>query len=186
MRAGKIVSIFLAVGLSALPAFSETTSKPRILGLEAVDDGSGSSGTVSIDVIQGTCGTGTGATAEPFFDTLLKIKVFNGSNAEVLFNRFTYSINNFDGAGSKLNAVPLALVGTGRVPKGKDGTILVALFINAQGGRKRFTRSAVPIPSDLGFRNVTVTLQGRNARNQRIKVSARTALSFSNFDRCTQ
>src|SRR5437870_5581957 len=87
----------------------------RILAIEATDDATHTATTDRIDTVQGLCGTASSATAEPFYDTALRIKVMNLSNAELLINKFSYSVHNFDGTGKKLNAVPLALVSTGRV-----------------------------------------------------------------------
>lgn len=159
----------------------------KIVGISAVDDGSldsGSSGS-SIDVLQGICNpSGSASEAEPFHDSVLRISIKNTTGSFVRLKQFSYSIGNSDGAGTVFNSAPLALVGGGYVDTADEPTDVLALFLYARDGRKVFTRSPLPIRTDLGFRNVTVRLTGVTAARRKVRLVSRVTLSFGNFDRC--
>jgi hypothetical protein len=179
-------AIFAFSSVDIAEAQSSRRPRARILNIESLDAGGGLDGSAStgIDVQQNLCGSGTAATAEPFFDTALRMTVQNDSNADIVFRSFSYTVQNADGAGRKFNSVALAPVASGFVPSGDEPTKLIGLFLKAQNGTKVFTRTNQAIPATLGFRNVTVRLTGRTASGKAVRISARTAMSFGNFDRC--
>lgn len=191
------LSILLFVIALALPAEAAPRRRIvfpkekalRIVSVEAIDDGAlgSESGTFGIDVRQGVCDADGGSPeAEPFFDSLLGISVLNTTGAFVRFTKFSYSVQNADGLGSKHNSTPIALVGGGYIESADDPSKIFALFLKAQSGGKLFNRAVQPIPADLGIRNVTVRLIGTTAARQKVRIRARIALSFGDIDRCDE
>lgn len=169
-----LLSLFLLMGASY-------GGRARIVAIEAIDDGSlDGTATASVDVVQTTCDD---TTDEPFFDTLLRIKVQNDSSSIIKFNKVSFSIPNPYGTGGRLNTKKFALVGSGEVQPDGEVTGLLALFLDVNGAGKSYAGQTALIPNGLGFRNVTVRLYGK--KNGRSVVhTARTTISFDDFDRC--
>lgn len=161
----------------------------------------GDSSTTAVDVGRETCDNGTPSDAtddfcEPFFDTHLVITVQNDSNSNVTFTRFTYSLDNSDGTGTPFNSRGISPTESREIPAGGGEGSLIVLFLNATGtggsgcssggcaSGKLFTGSSTPISCGLGFRNVTVNLEGATSEGDPVTVTGRTALSFGSFDNC--
>lgn len=161
----------------------------RITSVSAFDDGSASgAGTTTIDVVQGCCTQCTADSSddsdEPFFNTLLAIEVQNDSDSTILFNSFSYSMDDCDGTGGTFNSGTLNLVEAREVAPNSEAT-LVALFLNAQSGDKFCTGAGTGIASDRGFADVTVRLSGRTTLGVDVTVNGTTALDFGNFNACS-
>lgn len=169
---------------------NDNIEEVRITAIAADDEGGTTlggegGGTTSIDVRQSLClegGTGT-PEAEPFFDTLITVKVLNNTDVPVSFRTLTYSVDNADGQGTQFNSKPLAVLTDTIAANGGEATYTTLVF-NASNGRKFFADSTFPIPDNLGFRNITFRLFGENALGEQITLTARTTLSFGTFDRC--
>ena len=138
----------------------------------------------SIDVVQGLCGISPSQTAEPFYDTLVRIKVRNDLDSTVRFSRFHYSVPKPYGANGRINSAKLALVG-GNEAAPDEVTVLYALFLDVKDSSKVYAGHSTAIPDDLGFRNVTFRLIGKTSLGKKIRISKRSAISFDDFDRCS-
>lgn len=194
MNSIKAISVSIALILIivntalAAPSTRSFRTSARIVGIEGLDEGKTDDATVGsamFDVIQGVCNAGSSdATAEPFYDSLLRIKVRNDTRFLVTFTRFKYQVRNVDGHGKALTSRSLALSSSGEIAPGKTGS-LIALFLDASAGRKYFSKQTTPIPLDFGFRNVKVILSGRDGMGRAITLTARTAVSLDDFDRCS-
>lgn len=175
---------------------SNGSSSVRINSIEFLDAGETSAdaaGTTSIDVDQGLCGTdcaGAGAascTAEPFFDTYIKITVRNNSNQNVRFRSYRYSIPEATGTGTAtFTSESIAFISDAEISADGGETTFVALFLDAiDPGDKAFHGSSSAISDDLGFRNISVTLSGTNDAGETVTVTGRNAASFDNFNNCS-
>lgn len=158
--------------------------------VDAYDAGNTSTPDLSIDVVQGTCGTGSSATSEPFFDTLIGVNIKNTGSTPFDIRSFSYQILDSNGQGDSIKTAELAFTNAGEIAgAGSAGGSVekqfIGLFAKASGGRKTFTGAPEPIPSDLGFKNVTVRVQGTSAFGEDIVLSTRFSMSFGNFNRCT-
>ena len=151
----------------------------------SIYDGSENSST-GIDVQQGLCGDAPNQTAEPFGDTIVKIKVVNNYNADVRFTKMNYTVLDYDGSGHNFNSDDINLIGGSAALDANGGEDEVAaLFADAFGsGQKRFHGSATEI-GEIGFKNVTIRLFGTTTAGDEVRISGRIAISFDNFDRCT-
>ena len=180
------------VVVPAATATSDDANPPenvRITGVLAYDEGNLCSGTstTSIDLIQGTCGTGSEAEPEPFFDTAIGVSVLNESGEVVRFTSLEYSVENVDGFGTQFNSTSIALVGTLEVaPDGGSTSFCTIFAVAASGGasNKKFIGADSTI-AFTGLRNVTVRIHGRTASGVEVSLSARTALTFNNYNRCS-
>lgn len=171
------------------------SSAVRVRAIEFLDQGEtgvDASGTTSIDVDQGLCGTdcaGAGAascTAEPFFDTYIKITVINNSNQNIRFTSYRYSIPQATGTGTAtFTSEAIAFISDAEVSADGGETTFVALFLDAiDPGAKAFHGSSSGISDDLGFRNVSITLTGTNDAGETVTITGRSAASFDNFNNC--
>jgi hypothetical protein len=151
-----------------------------------LNDGAGDG--PSVDVNQDNCSTATQGTPtirfEPFFDTTVRVRVVNNTNSDVRFTSLSYTVPNSDGSGTRFTSQRIAFIGSSEVAANGGASTLVTLFASATDGRKRFTGNNVNIPTDLGFTNFTVTLEGVNDRGESIVASGSGVGSFANFDRC--
>ena len=174
-----------AVLLSALLSVTAQADNISIVAIDALDNGAlddTSASTPSVDIVQGSCGS----SAEPFNDTLLRIKVSNTSNAAVRFKRIEFVIPNPYGVGGKLRTRKFAPVGSVEVrPSESEDSYLYALFLDTSATLKKFAGESQTIPNDLGFRSIRIVLSGRDELERRVSISARTTLSFDDFDRCS-
>lgn len=155
-----------------------TSRKARITAVTAIDTGDDEK-TTAIDVVRTVCDD---SSAEPFYDSLLKITVVNDSLGTLQIQRVRYEVPRAYGTRAKFKSRRLVPIGSGYVPPGE--TSFQALFLDATENGKTYHAKTTPIPADLGFRNVTVTLEGRDSRGAKFTLQARTALSFDEVDRC--
>lgn len=166
----------------------------RITNVRAFDSGSqdDSGASSSIDTLQGTCGTGTDITAEPFFDTSLGVTVVNNSNTAIQFTSMKFKVSNADGLGSSYTSPSMGLIGESTALDAMGGTqTFYVLAFDAVSdsfageSNKRFAGANSAMPTALGFRNVAVTLTGTNGFGETVSVKGTVALSFDNFNKCT-
>lgn len=180
---GQALKITLFTALLLLGA--STSAQTRIAAIDALDGGQIGeelSSSPSIDIVQGSCGT----SEEGFYDTLLRIKVANTSDTALSFKRVRFVIPDPYGSGGKLTTKRFALVGSSEVPPSDtEFTYLYVLFLDKSGAAKQYAGETENIPTNLGFRTVRVLLSGRDQLGRSISLSARTTLSFDNFDRCS-
>ncbi len=132
----------------------------------------------AVDVIREQCLDGDASVAEPFYDSVLLIDVLNNSEFSSRFNNFSLKIKKINGKVFKSKKQSLSTIA--EVPS-KGSTSMLALFLKANGDTKEFNNGEIP---DSGFKNVKLVLRGRNFLGQRIVLRAKTAVSFSNLDRC--
>lgn len=135
-----------------------------------------------IDTTQDACGDEADAEAEPFFDTILALKVKNTSSVSLNPQRFRYRLRDENGAAFLSRALSPTTSGSEILPD-SEGQVNV-LFAKALGGRKYFHEASAPISANLGFRNVTLTLRARDSRGRVSVARKRLAFSFGNYDRC--
>jgi len=184
-----IKTILLTV-LFCVPAF--LNAQVRIESIDALENqiSSGAEGQISLDIIQGKCGTncassGNSCSDEPFGDTFMRIKVYNRLNSTIHFSKGWFVIPNPYGTGGRLTTKRFALVSTGNVPYSKtEPTTLYLLFLDMHSGLKSYAGETTTIPDDLGFRNIKVFLQGKTASGRTVRISTTGAFSFGNIDRC--
>jgi hypothetical protein len=132
---------------------------------------------ITIDTQQGTCGTGTSATVEPYSDTAIRFKVTNETDQRITFTSYSYSIDGVFESGN------IGLTTGSVVEPGTSDTELQSLFADAADGQKTFIGSSAAIGS-LGPTNVTVTLRGTNGLGVVVRASASFAVSFNNYNNC--
>ena len=180
------------------------TDGVRTTTLLFVDDGSNAdigSSNFSIDVSQGICtaesgsvGAGTPTptpviTVEPFFDTVLKVRVVNNTNQTVRFSSMKYTVVSagvLANSGSDFVSDTVSFIGEANAIEGGGGEgTFTMLAINATSGAKRFVGSSTDIPSNYGFKTVRVTVIGTNDNGDDIQATASQTLDFSDFNRCT-
>ncbi|MDC0357254.1 hypothetical protein OAO01_00430 [Oligoflexia bacterium] len=163
-------------------------SSANIIDVKAYDLGSlDGEPTSALDVRQQICHVDqdTGEeTKEPFYDTMLRFDVRNDYSGVVRFKRFFYSLKNADGEGRSFKSRKMSLLGGIWAPGYGEVTSINVLFLDVQGDTKVFTGSSNPIPPDLGFRNVTLHLAGKDPNGRTIVVSVKAALSIKDVDRC--
>jgi hypothetical protein len=159
-------------------------------GSTSVTPGSPSSN-ASIDIFQESDCDGVESTIDPekFYDTYLNLEVENNFTEDIRFSSMTYSVRNVDGQGTVFQSKPIGLTSnSGSSVGGNGGTtgLLVPLFKASQGGKYVGDPSGVGIRiSQVGFRTVTVTLNGQTASGRRVELTARSTASFGNYDRCS-
>ena len=179
---GAIVSLNSAYAASGRAA---SNSYLRIVDVDIFDQGTyspGQQGAPFVDVLQGVCGAAPSTTAEPFYDTVIGLTISNGCRSTVRLNKFWYRIHNA-GYGAPFNSAKISPSTKAEVPAG--GTVQVFfLLLKAKNGGKVFTHGSAAIPADLGFRNITLAVQGRDALKRAFKARMRTAISFGDFNRC--
>ncbi len=178
------ITLLLTALLGANPAEAKTIKITAIDAVEAADNAV--TGTASIDAQQGFCGSGDDAQAEPFTDTLLRITLHNELSYNVTFTRVKFVIPGASASGRTVRTKRFALVRSGNVPPyDTEDTKLYALFMDARSGSKAFAGETQTLASSrYGFKNVTVQLSGKTAAGRKISISAKTALSFDDFDMC--
>jgi len=136
--------------------------------------------TTSIDIIFNSCPDGE---IENFTDTLIILSVVNNSNRLVRFRGYTYSVQNFDGLGNTYTSPTINFASEIAVDSDGGTATISALFADAETGGKRFFGNSSLITA-TGFKNITVTLIGTDAFGAAVRIRARTAASFDNFNRC--
>lgn len=158
----------------------------RLTGISFFDDGT-TSGTTSIDVVQDICEVQDDGDIiyEPFFDTTVQFTVENNSTEIIRFTSYRYRVFNFDLNGNTHTSPRLNFIGEASAVAGGGGTgTFTALFADADSGGKTFFNRTSTI-GQQGFLNIEVTLFGTTSAGESMSISARTALSFDNFNRCS-
>lgn len=172
--------------LTAILAFGAPaeaiTGRATITGITFSDSGRGASTT--IDVVQNLdCnrdGSVTTTDQEEFSDTQITVGVNNDRTRSLRVTRLWYRLR----VGSRVfNSRKIAIAGGGTVAAGKSGQV-VTLFAHAQSGLKFFIRSAAPISSDLGVRNITVYLSGDDGAGHTVTLHGATVADFTDSDNC--
>ena len=137
-----------------------------------------------IDITQDFCDPPANTQTEPFGDTSIQATIVNDTNQIIRLTSLTYSVANFDGVGGTYTQpTPIRFLGEVTLPADGGQATINALVFDASGGGKRFADNATFITAP-GIRNVTITISGTNGAGERISVTARTAVSFDNFDLC--
>ncbi|MBX7138239.1 MAG: hypothetical protein K1X83_09665 [Oligoflexia bacterium] len=170
---------------------SNDTDGLRITSIDFIDNGdlSSTATSTSIDTVQGCCeydDSDACISAEPFFDTYVKVKVVNNTNQNARFTSLRYRVPNGTGdSTATLTSSAISLIGDATVEAEGGETSVLGLFADAvTGGNKRFAGSSSNIGSNFGFRNVRVTLSGTDGAGNPITVSASIAASLDNFNQC--
>lgn len=159
-----------------------------IVSVATLDSGSDAEGT-AIDIQAGCCGDSCGpypacgadCTAEPFYDTQVKLTVANDSNQDVQFTTMRYRMENPTGVPSATETSDSIAIGDG-IAAANDSKVISLMFLDAQsGGKAIIGGSAV----SSGFKRVTFFLSGTNDLGEEIEVSASVTLSFDNYCNCS-
>lgn len=144
----------------------------------------------AVDTDQGSCGTGTDVTSEPFFDTLIGLTVKNPGLTTVKFSRFQYSVRATSGTGT-FRSKGIALSGPTEVPPdnkedtGDDaGVEIRAFLLQASSGFKHFIGDSSSVPSNFGVRTIRYTLTGKDGRRRKVTLKGRISISFHSINRC--
>jgi hypothetical protein len=171
-------------GLGGGSSITDTISKVRVTSVTASDNGTSDSSTTSIDITQSICDSGGTPTAEPFFDSSATFTIVNNSTSIVKITAMSYKVANAYGDGRTATSGKLRLTGSASQAidsNGGTGTVSSLLF-DANGGNKDvYGGSAL----SSGFKNVVFTLYGENELGDKFEIKSATALSFSNFNRCS-
>lgn len=183
---------FVALSLAAFitpesraQGFSQSARITSIAFYDKGTIGDGTQGEVVIDTVGGICGGDGSGTAEPFFETVVGIKVSNTTLYDLRVKSIRIRVPKANGARRHFTSRRLAPVGSNQVPSSKEqSTTVFSLFTEAFDGLKRFPRFGV-IPSELGIRNVTVILALADGRGRTYTLRARVAVAFRNIDRCS-
>ncbi|MCB0328327.1 MAG: hypothetical protein KDD70_01655 [Bdellovibrionales bacterium] len=158
--------------------------------------------TLSVDTRQRNCEISGGeADCEGFFDTVISFSIVNNSNQIIRVSGYNYTISNADGAGTTFTSTTLlpAPIESGIASNGgeQDYSALFAEVTGNTGNNesspmagdecsatKRFAGQSSAIPSDLGFRTVTVRVFYTNESGDSGTATGRISLSFDAFDNC--
>ena len=162
------------------------------LGASQFSDGD-EEATTSIDVIQDICnpvddnndGVIDSFTPETFSDSTVSITVYNHGTTSVSIRSLAITVPRATSDRKTLRSKWLAPISDPTVMPGETGTTVKFLVFDAEAGNKRVPGNLQNFPSNLGFRNVTIKLRGKTARGEAFTLSARHALSFDNFNRCS-
>ena len=174
--------ILIALLLTAnCQAESRFLSSVRITGIEAFDEDNLSSATISLDVVGGLCQAGTAEEQpEPFFDTLIKFKIKNGTKTFVRITGYEVEVKNI-ASKRKVKTPRLSIIGDIAPDQTAE---LSALFLRVLNNTKTFHGSNNAIAGDTGARNVTFKVYGRDSKGRAVRLSATTVFVFRNIDRC--
>ena len=168
--------------LAAIPAFA--APQARINEIVVLDKGSffSDGGIPQVDVVQGICSIEDNRTNyEPFFDSVVSVRVINSGRSAIRFSKFWYELAL---GGSKFRAALLPPSARFEVLPDKTGVQVLSLFLRADSGEKYLSINSTPISASLGPKTVTFFLEGRDGRGKRIRVKAATTVVVSNYDRC--
>lgn len=182
------------------------TNGIRITNMLVIDDGQiasepGSVVSFSVDVEQGICTAETGdipatptpsptpkITLEPFFDTVIAVKVVNNTNQIVTCSTVEFSVASAGALannGTSFVSDTISLIGeAASIDAGGDSSVLRFLAFDVVDGAKRFFGSSTDIPDNYGFKAVTVSLNCVNDDGDDVVVEATETWSFDNFNRC--
>ena len=139
--------------------------------------------TLNVDVTQGVC---TDNSAEPFTDTFLKIKVTNSTAALVNFYAYEYTIRKADGASDQVDSDTIYLSDSGDIAA-SSSTTFTGLFLKAGSGHKRYVARGVDydVPSDLGNRNVLITLYGTDGKGDKLVLQYTVGMTIGSYNNCS-
>lgn len=161
-------------------AFNEQV---QIQSIVAYDRGSLAESAVdtTLDTLQETCDD---SSDEPFFDTLIGIKLWNQRLANLQVRKINFVVRKAFSDRGKFKTPRFSPVGNSHIAGSTQGEV-TALFLDTDGSRKYYAGAADPIPVDLGFRNVKVRVVGRDFAGGKFRAVARTSFSLGNPDRCS-
>ncbi|MCB0328070.1 MAG: hypothetical protein KDD70_00360 [Bdellovibrionales bacterium] len=183
-------AFLLLLSLMPMPLQADSDGV-RVLENRIFDEGEGSlggSGTFSIDTREDNCELNPDADPdpEPFFDTLLQIRLINNRNQDIRFTRLNYRIRYRDEFGNRVR-VKVRKLGVSRgaiVPgNGEEGEVLF-LLLDKKEDQKGFPRSSTVLPTEAGFRKIRYTLFGNTESGERITLRSVLSVSIDNFNRC--
>jgi len=141
-----------------------------------------------IDTVQGTCGSGTSATAEPFTDDSILLTIVNNSNSKIVFTSYEYDAAGADIGNTKFTSDPISFVC--EVDGSGGSAQCSALFIQAKGTstNKTLYGASSPLSSTYtGFKTFTFRVTGTSElTGEEVTVSGKTAFSFENYNACSQ
>jgi len=175
----------------------DITNGLKITAVDYLDLGPSSSGSTSVDVAQGLCGTGCASssnscTAEPFFDTYVQFTIVNNTNQTVHCSSYTYSVpHGLNATSGTVTSGSIAFTNEQAIASGGAEVALKALFLDVVstsgcGGLecKTFYGQSSVIPNDFGFRNVSFRVSCSNDLGQSVVLKATQSASFDNFNAC--
>ena len=154
----------------------------RVSSINLYDEGNVTTESPAVDIARATCDSGD---PEPFFDTSVGFEMVNNTTSVVRVESYTYTIADFDGAGSSYTSGRIFFLGEAQNLDANGGsTEVVALFIeaNSDGTKSYFGRS--DSITDQGFKNITFNIRATNSEGETINIEARVAISIGTFDRC--
>lgn len=163
---------------------SESEFGVRVTGVSFND--MGQTGIYSIDVTQDICdptAEDPSEIYESFFDAYVNFTVANDTNLDVRLTKYSYIVEDIDGAGTNYSSPQLAFLGPIEIEANGGEADILALFADAVSGEKRFYGSSSAI-GVIGFKNIRFKLYGQNLNGEAISISIRTSVSFGNFDNC--
>jgi hypothetical protein len=167
---------------SVSSAFGQATS---LSSIAIGDRGSIPSGTDSadlvVDVVRGTCGSGTDATPEPFFDSTVQFGIKNALNRTIRVESYRVTVKR--GAGSRnVRSRWFAPAGQLVISPDESGTISGLLF-DKRDGKVRVPGSRIFL-EELGFRTLQFEIRVRGG-TQSHRLTGAIGVSFRDDDRCT-
>ena len=155
----------------------------RITGATILDSGGldSSSPFQTIDTAKGSCLTEDQVSEEPFFDTIVNFDVENTTPMIFRVNAVRFVLRLTDGR--RLRSKRISPLESFDIYPETTGSIK-SFFLKATDGFKYFYRAPYEQIVENGFKNVKFILSGKTADNRARKISAKSAVSFDNIDRC--
>jgi hypothetical protein len=139
-----------------------------------------------IDTTAGACGDATAPTPEPFGDDEINITIRNSFSKFVRFTGFRYVVKRGRADGSDYRSSLLRFAGVAAPADPETSIVLQGKIFDALiSGRKAYSDGVTPIPSNLGVRNVEITVVGVDADGEPVETTAAVAMSFDNFNYCS-
>lgn len=181
-----IFLIFLTSTLQAQTYVSE---------VEFYDSGRlGTGADLGIDLERNSCGfedqNGDGDTTdptdidpEPFFDTLVSIKVKNQGSLPIYISKMRYRFPNAKGKLRKWMG-GLSPVTGGFIAAQSEGIVGFFVFRAKENGKTTF-KPAIDLSPSLGFQDIAIKLDARSSSGRLLQITAKRGLSFGNEDRCS-
>ena len=185
-----LVFIFSLITLSSslmaekLPKENRSLSGLRILQISILDLGlNGDTDPFqSVDLSQNLCPLeNSDDIPEPFVDTLVKFDIINETLNIARFDTLRYVIKI---GRKKYRSSPIYIAGTLETSSSSSSEIY-SLFLTAKEGKKYlFNRRRLVLIDKESFKNVKFIIRGKFLNGKKFKIAGKTAISFTNLDRC--
>ncbi|RMD85532.1 MAG: hypothetical protein D6808_05045 [Candidatus Dadabacteria bacterium] len=135
-----------------------------------------------IDTTQvNNCGD-SGTDAEPFGDATFSVDFLNETNSTITITNYTMRVPGVGTFG------PIGIgssVSGGVAPNGGEQTVTGLIAAAQADGTKTYAGSSTTISSSTGFKNVVFTFSGHNDQGDKVSISIKVGITFSNANRCT-